>query len=83
MEGGTVTDEICERVPVGVSACDPDVSLVDVFLHLNALYVITGGVRGGVALAPASPATNRSIIQPCLFCPDYQHLFPNRIRQTP
>lgn len=40
----------------------PNVSLVDVFLHLNALYVITkGGSRG--ALTPTSAATNRSIIQ--------------------
>ncbi len=69
-------------VPVGASACDPNVSLVDVFLHLSALYVITTEGKSGEALAPASPATNRSIIQPCLFCADYQHLFPNLIRQT-
>lgn len=57
--GGTAdvvqwTGSMCEptgsvSAPVRASACDPRVSLVDVFLHLNALYVITtgGGREGG------------------------------------
>lgn len=42
---------------------------LDVFLHLNALYVITTGVGvegSGEALASASPAGNQSLIQPLL-----------------
>lgn len=45
---------------------------VNVFLHLNALYVITTRRGGGW-----SCVINRSIIQPHSFCPDYQHPAPN------
>lgn len=52
------------HVPVQVSECEVNVCLVDVFLPLNTLYVITGvGWGWGWALVPASPAASRSIIQ--------------------
>lgn len=66
-------------------ARDPHVSPADIFLHLGALYVITSGEWGlkvGKALAPASPAASGRAIQPRLFRPDYQHLFPNLIRRV-
>lgn len=45
-------------------------------------YYSRGVGRIGRLWLPASPAPNRSVIQPCLFWPDYQHLCPNRTRQT-
>lgn len=73
---------VCLRLCVWVCACDPDVRRVDVFLHLNALYVITLGGQSEEALAPASPASDCCIIRARVLCPDYQHLFPNRIHRT-
>ena len=48
------------------------------FFRLDVLDVITGGKVGG--FGPASPRTNRGLIQTLVLMRDYQHQFPNHIQ---
>lgn len=72
--------EVCVRLrgvhasgsgPVGASASDPERQPGACIPSSQCSLCNYDGGGNGEALAPASPATNRSIIQPCLFCPDY------------